>query len=91
MVFSTGNFSTQSSNSGSDQFVIQLLTWLSQKEPPPRAWSVAATVGGVGGEGTDGGVAGGTVARDSSMLNHLAFLLVPLAVVVVLRLARKRA
>ena len=90
LVFNTGNFGSQSSDPGSDQYVIQLMTWLSQKEPPPRPWSVAATVGGVGGEGTDAGVAVGTVARDSSMLNHLAFLLLPLAVVVLLRVARKR-
>ena len=76
MVFNTGNFSSQSGNKGSDQYVIQLLSWLSQKEPPPQPWSVAATVGGV----DDG----------STKLNHLAFLLVPLAVVVVLRLVRRR-
>ena len=90
LFFNTGNFSTGSSNKGSDQYVIQLLSWVSQKEPPPAPWSVAATVGGALGEGTDGGVAGGTVARDSSMLNPLAFLLLPLAVVVVLRTRMRR-
>ena len=90
MVFSTGNYGTSGWNGGSDQFVLQLLTWLSQKEPPPQPWSVAATVGGAGGEGTDAGGAGGAVARDSSMLNHLAFLLLPMAVVVVLRRVRRR-
>ena len=85
MVFSTGNFSVGSWNPGSDQFVFQLLSWLSQKEPPPQPWSVAATVGGAFGEGT-----AGTVARESTMFNHLAFLLLPLAVLVVLRVPRKR-
>ena len=80
MVFTTGNYSTYSIDYGSDQYVIQLLTWLSQKEPPPPPWSIAATVRGTSKEGTD----------DSSMLNHLAFLLLPLAVVMVLRTRRRR-
>ena len=70
MVFNTGNYSSQSSDPGTDQYVIQLLTWLSQKEPPPQPCSAAATVG---------------ATPSSSMLNHLAFLLAPLAVVLVLR------
>ena len=84
MVFNTGNFSSQSSDPGTDQYVIQLLTWLSQKEPPPPPWSIAATVGGAVGDRVDG------ACGNSSMLNHLAFLLLPLALVLVLRRVRKR-
>ena len=80
MVFNTGNYTSQSVDPGSDQYVIQLLTWLSQKEPPPPPWSIAATVRGTSKEGTG----------CSSMLNNLAFLLVPLAVAVVLRRVRRR-
>ena len=81
LFFNTGNFSGGSGDPGSDQYVIQLVSWVGQVEPPPPPWSVAATVGGAMGEGAD----------DSTMLNHLAFFLVPLLVVAVLRAASRRA